>query len=143
TSLGLFARLEHRFGNGWTAKLQLARDAVDTPELKIGYLQYALPGAVQFGSYRDIDDRNDSVSVDVQGPFELLGRRHDLLLGAGSTRARTTLLRGSAPGASLTAAGLTYAGGGAAIAEPDWSGVAYANDLFSRKNRYVYATSRF
>ena len=142
-SLGLFARLERRFSNGWTAKLQLARDTVDTPELLIGYLQYALPGQVQFGRYANIDDRNDSISLDVQGPFQLFGRQHDLLLGAGSTRARTTLLRGSAPGSSLGAAGIDYADGGGGIVQPDWSGVAYSNDLFSRKNRYIYASSRF
>lgn len=142
-SLGLFARLEHRFANDWSARLQVARDAVDTPELRIGYLQYALPGQVQYGRYADIDDRNDSVSLDVQGPFQLFGRQHDLLLGVGSQRARTTLLRGSVPGSSLGAAGLSYAGGGGAIVQPDWRGVAYSNDLFSRKNRYAYATGRF
>ena len=142
-SLGLFARLEHRFAGGWTAKLQLARDTVDTPELLIGYLQYALPGQVQYGRYADIDDRNDSISLDVQGPFQLFGRTHDLLVGMGSARARTTLLRGNAAGASLAAAGIVYADGGGGITEPDWRGVAYSNDLFSRKNRYVYATGRF
>ncbi|WP_236903951.1 TonB-dependent siderophore receptor [Comamonas serinivorans] len=142
-SLGLFARLEHRFAGGWTAKLQAARDSTDTPELRIGYLQYALPGMVQHSRYADIDDRNDSLSLEVQGPFELLGRTHQLLVGAGTTRARTTLLRGSVPGTSLTAAGIDYADGGAGIVQPDWSGVTYSNDLFSRKNRYVYAAGQF
>ena len=142
-SLGLFARLEHRFNGGWTARLQVARDTVETPDMRIGYLRYALPGQLQYNRYTDIDDRNDSISLDVQGPFQLLGRTHELLLGAGSTRARTTLLRGSGGSATLAAAGITYAGGGADIAEPDWTRMAYSNDLFSRKNRYLYAAGRF
>ena len=142
-SLGLFARLEHRFAGGWTAKLQLARDTVDTPDMRIGYLRYALPGQVQYNRYADIDDRNDSISLHAQGPFQLFGRQHDLLLGAGSTRARTTLLRGSGLVSTLGAAGIDYGGGGAGIAEPDWNRLTYSNDLFSRRNRYVYATGRF
>ena len=142
-SLGLFARLEHRFATGWTARLQVARDTVDTPDMRIGYLRYALPGQVQYNRYADIDDRNDSISLDVQGPFQLLGRTHDLLLGAGSARARTTLLRGSGAASTLSAAGLSYADGGAGIAEPDWNRMAYSSDLFSRKKRYAYAAGRF
>ncbi len=111
-SLGLFARLEHRFADGWTAKLQVARDSTETPDMRIGYLRYALPGQVQYNRYTDIDDRNDSISLDVQGPFQLFGRSHDLLVGAGSARARTTLQRGSGASATLAAAGLSYAQGG-------------------------------
>ena len=142
-ALGLFARLEHRFADGWTARLQVARDSTETPDMRIGYLRYALPGQVQYNRYTDIDDRNDSISLDVQGPFQLFGRSHDLLVGAGSARARTTLQRGSGASATLAATGLSYAQGGAGIAEPDWNGMAYSNDLFSRKNRYAYAASRF
>ncbi|RCW69293.1 TonB-dependent siderophore receptor [Pseudorhodoferax soli] len=142
-ALGLFARLEHRFASGWTAKLQLARDTVETPDMRIGYLRYALPGQVQYNRYTDIDDRNDSISLDVQGPVQLFGRTHDLLLGAGSARSRTTLLRGSTLVSTLAAAGVDYASGGAGIAKPDWNRLAYSNDLFSRKNRYVYAAGRF
>lgn len=142
-SLGLFARLEHSFAGGWKAKLQVARDTVDTPAFRIGYLRYALPGQLQFNRYNDIKDRNDSISLDVQGPFELFGRTHDLLVGAGSTKARTTLLRGSGGASTLTAAGIDYAGGGAGIAEPNWNSLSYSNDLFSRKNRYVYTAGRF
>ncbi len=142
-SLGLFARLEHRFAGGWTAKLQLARDTVETPEFLIGYLRYALPGQVQYNRYTDIDDRNDSISLDVQGPFQLFGRTHDLLLGAGSARARTTLLRGSSANTTLTDVGIDYADGGAGIPQRDWNSLSYSNDLFSRKNRYVYAAGRF
>ncbi|RYF25219.1 MAG: TonB-dependent siderophore receptor, partial [Comamonadaceae bacterium] len=142
-SLGLFARLEHRFAAGWTARLQVARDTVETPDLRIGYLRYALPGQVQANRYTDIDDRNDSISLDVQGPFQLFGRTHDLLLGAGSARARTTLLRGSTTASTLAAAGVLYADGGAGIAEPDWNSLSYSNDLFSRKKRYAYAAGRF
>lgn len=142
-SLGLFARLEQRFAGGWTAKLQLARDTVETPSMKIGYLRYALPGQIQFNRYNDIDDRNDSISLDVQGPFQLFGRTHDLLLGAGSTRSRTTLLRGSGANTTLTATGINYADGGAGIAEPNWNSMSFTNDLFSRKNRYVYTAGRF
>ncbi|MDR6213733.1 TonB-dependent siderophore receptor [Paracidovorax wautersii] len=142
-SLGLFARLEHRFAGGWKAKLQVARDSVDTPDMRIGYLRYALPGQIQYNRYAGIDDRNDSISLDVQGPFQLFGRTHDLLIGAGSTRARTTLQRGSGASSTLTAAGIDYADGGAGVPEPDWNSMAYSNDLFSRKNRYLYAASRF
>lgn len=142
-SLGLFARLEHRFADGWTAKLQVARDSTETPGMRIGYLRYALPGQVQYNRYTNIDDRNDSISLDVQGPFQLFGRSHDLLVGAGSARTRTTLQRGSGASATLAAAGLSYAQGGAGITEPDWNSMAYSDDLFSRKNRYVYAASRF
>lgn len=142
-SLGLFARLEHSFAGGWKAKLQVARDTVDTPAFRIGYLRYALPGQLQFNRYNDIKDRNDSISLDVQGPFELFGRTHDLLVGAGSTKARTTLLRGSGGASTLTAAGIDYDDGGAGIAEPNWNSLSYSNDLFSRKNRYVYTAGRF
>lgn len=142
-SLGLFARIEHSFANGWTAKLQVAQDRIDTPEMLIGSLRFALPGQVQYGAYKDIEDRNDSVNLDVQGPFQLFGREHDLLIGAGMSKNRTNLLRGAGNNVTLGALGIEYAQGGSAIPQIDWDALSYSDDMFSRKRRYVYSAARF
>ncbi|GGJ95556.1 TonB-dependent siderophore receptor [Pseudomonas matsuisoli] len=141
-SLNLFARLEHTFENGWTAKLQASHDRIETPEMLIGSLRYALPGEAQLGAYKDIEDRNESVSLDLQGPFLLLGRQHDLLVGAGLSKNRTTLRRGSGDGFTLGELGIEYAQGGSAIPQLDWHSLDYSDDTFSRKRRYVYSAIR-
>ncbi|TBU76152.1 TonB-dependent siderophore receptor [Phytopseudomonas daroniae] len=142
-SLNLFARLEHSFANGWTAKLQVAQERIETPEMLIGSLRFALPGQVQYGAYKDIEDRNESVSLDLQGPFQLFGREHDLLVGAGLSKNRTTLLRGAGSNVSLGALGIEYAQGGGAIPQIDWGSLTYSDDRFSRKRRYAYSAARF
>lgn len=142
-ALNLFTRVEHRFGNGWTGTLQLAHEQIDTPELLIGYIGNGVPGLVSYGRYQDIKTRNDSIALDVKGPFQLLGREHELLLGVGASRSRTTLLRGSGGSTTLGALGLSYADGGAALPAFDRSSLTYSNDVFSRKRNYVYSAARF
>lgn len=141
--LNLFTRLEHNFGQGWKAKLQLVHEEIDVPEQLLGYMNNALPGAVNFGRYGDNTTRNQSIQLDVQGPFSLFGHQHDLLLGAGASKSRINLQRGSGANTTLGALGLDYAQGGGALPHVDLSGLTYSNDLFSRKRNYVYAAGRF
>ncbi|RKT49663.1 outer membrane receptor for ferric coprogen and ferric-rhodotorulic acid [Azonexus fungiphilus] len=139
-SLNAFARLEHRFANGWTGKLQVTHDGIETPEMRIGSLRYALPAVTtQYGLYKDIESRDQSLIVDLQGPFSLFGREHKLLLGAGAARSRTTLLRGDQPNQVLP--GVDYGQGGSVIPEPA-DPLTYSSDYFSSKRRYVYAASQ-
>jgi outer-membrane receptor for ferric coprogen and ferric-rhodotorulic acid len=139
-SLNAFARIEHRFANGWTGKLQLTHDGIETPEMRIGSLRYALPAVTaQYGLYKDIESRDQSFILDLQGPFSLFGREHKLLLGAGASRSRTTMLRGDQGLQVLP--GIDYAQGGSAI--PEASNLpTYSDDYFSSKRRYVYAASQ-
>ncbi|MDH0050632.1 TonB-dependent siderophore receptor [Comamonas terrigena] len=141
--LNLFTRLEHNFGQGWKAKLQLVHEEIDVPEQLLGYMNNALPGAVNFGRYGENTTRNQSIQVDVQGPFSLFGRQHDLLLGAGASKSRINLQRGGGDNTTLGALGLDYAQGGGALPNVNLSGLTYSDDLFSRKRNYVYAAGRF
>lgn len=139
-SLNAFARLEHRFANGWTGKLQLTHDGIETPEMRVGSLRYALPAVTaQYALYKDIESRDQSVILDLQGPFSLFGREHKLLFGAGASRSRTTLLRGDQGLQVLS--GVDYAQGGSAVPEPS-NQPTYSDDYFSSKRRYVYAASQ-
>ncbi|WP_341644820.1 TonB-dependent siderophore receptor [Thauera sp. SDU_THAU2] len=140
-SLNAFARLEHRFANGWTGKLQVAHEGIETPRMRIGSLRYALPAVTaQYGIYKDIESRDQSFILDLQGPFELFGREHQLLFGAGASRHRTTLLRAGLPNVVLP--GGDYGQGGGIVPEPGGT-PTYSDDYFSSERRYVYAASRF
>lgn len=142
-SLNAFARLEHRFANGWTGKLQVAHEGIETPKMRIGSLRYALPAVTaQYGIYKDIESRDQSFIADLQGPFELFGREHQLLFGAGISRSRTTLLRGSQPDGLLVLPGADYGQGGGIVPEPAGNPV-YSDEYFSNDRRYVYAAGRF
>lgn len=139
-ALNTFVRLEHRFDNGWSAKIQATHDAIDTPEMRIGSLRFALPEvAPQVGMYKDIASRDRGLTMELQGPFSLFGREHQLLLGAGTASHRTTLLRGTSPDPDLT--GIDYAQGGRAVPYTG-ADAAYSSDLFSSDRSYVYAASR-
>ncbi|THF66174.1 TonB-dependent siderophore receptor [Pseudothauera nasutitermitis] len=140
-SLNAFARLEHRFANGWTGKLQLAHEGIETPKMRIGSLRYALPAVTaQYGVYKDIESRDQSFILDLQGPFELFGREHQLLFGAGAYRHRTTLLRAGLP--NLVLPGADYGQGGGIVPKPA-ANPSYSDDYFSNDRRYVYAAGRF
>lgn len=141
--INLFSRLEHNFGRGWKAKLQLVHEEIEVPDQLLGYMNNAIPGLVNYGRYQDNTTRNQSLQLDVQGPFTLFGREHDLLLGAGASKSSIKLLRGDGGNTTLGALGLDYAQGGGLLARPDMDGLNYSNDLFSRKRNYVYAAGRF
>lgn len=81
-----FASLEKQFANGWHAKLQYSyRKTETTPKLRT--LEGAFDretGAGSFwlsGAYYDIDKQEDTFDLSASGPFTLLGREHELMLG--------------------------------------------------------------
>ncbi|ENO86636.1 TonB-dependent siderophore receptor [Thauera linaloolentis] len=85
-STNIFARLEHRFTNGWTSKVQLAHESIEIPELLLGDSGDDFDTATR---YLNTENRNSSIIADLKGPVQLFGRTHDVLLGAGASKANS------------------------------------------------------
>lgn len=92
----LFARAEHDFGNGWDARASYTRGERKSeskialfyprpidPETGQSFLQFfgmKFPTPGYAGRYF-VDNRKDDVNLQVNGGFNLLGFRHDLVFG--------------------------------------------------------------
>lgn len=86
-SHAVFATLEHTFDNEWVAKLQLNRQ-VNGYDAKLSAAASGNPdpvtgaGVSLWGpSWFDGKTTSDALDVYASGPFSLLGRRHELVLG--------------------------------------------------------------
>lgn len=83
TTRSAFAGLDHHFDNGWRMRLSAYYAQAD-----VDMLGHYLNHNVSTGGYRQLGARNahkekqSSVSLHANGPFELLGRTHELVLGA-------------------------------------------------------------
>lgn len=136
----IFGSLEHRFGGGWTAKLRASEEQTKIPYAESGYWWTAIPQAIDVSWTRNHVNRNRSVALDFQGPFQLFGRTHELMLGADVARTRSDAYSGSD---RLSNLGLDYAGGGSVIARPDLDSYPLDNhSYFSSKRSSFYATGR-
>jgi outer membrane receptor for ferric coprogen and ferric-rhodotorulic acid len=138
----LFANLEHRFAGGWTARLRATDEKTETPHGEIGIWWTAIPQAVDISWMRDYVNRNRSIALDLQGPFELFGRKHELMVGADAARTSSDAHSASKRFSDL---GLDYAGGGGAIARPaDLDDFPMTNhSYFSSRRNSIYAAGRF
>lgn len=85
-NLTAFTELKHRFGDGWSATLNVEHSRREYD----GLLGYGLRGSLDraTGSGMGVwagrwnsELQQTSVSADVTGPFELFGRKHDLMAG--------------------------------------------------------------
>lgn len=76
----LFSDITHRFDNGWTAKLAGAKMWSDADTFS-SYLYYS-PGLVQASGQYANKDIQTNLDATLSGPFQLLGREHELFLGA-------------------------------------------------------------
>lgn len=91
-NLTVFSDLKHRFGNGWTATLNVERNNREYD----GLLGYGVRGSLnRDGTGMGIwpgrwnsDLEQTSINADVSGPFELFGRRHELMAGVGGYYAK-------------------------------------------------------
>ena len=140
-----FMRLEQELGGGWNLTAMLNHGwgdyaaaesfAYTWPDKLTGQGMLGSPG--QYRGTR----RQDSVDAYVQGPFELLGRRHDLALGVSGSKQFA-----SNPGNSGGSVdyGNFYQWQGVAP-EPDWNDPNFYRWklLDTVRQRGIYGTARF
>ncbi len=122
----VFASLRHRFDNDWTLKSNFSHRQSDY-DAKLLYL-YRQPdratgtGMVALPNYSEYDFQQNSADLQATGPFELLGRRHEAVVGLSSSRARE-VQGGHARTNALQGTGDFYQWDGS-YAEPAWGPLA-------------------
>jgi len=138
----LFATLEHDLGDGWVTKLQLDHK-LNGYDAQMGSIQGSTPNADGTASltgqrYRG-ETRSDSADLYVSGPFSLLGREHELVLG-GSTSIAEWNGKGfwnvTYPGPNL----FDFFNWHGNIAKPQWGEAAQITDDVIRQNGLYLAT---
>ncbi len=90
TAKELFAQLDQALAGGWKAKLQLNYQNVDSDSRLANLTGTVDPatgeGAEWTGFSNDFRSKKKSLDLNASGPFTLLGRTHQLLIGADWTR---------------------------------------------------------
>ncbi|WP_198155895.1 TonB-dependent siderophore receptor [Herbaspirillum autotrophicum] len=82
----LFGELEQRFDNGWKLRLTANRVLANLDLLGTYLTPAGSSGFAQnHGGFRYTDDQN-SLDIYATGPFQLLGRQHELVVGASDRR---------------------------------------------------------
>lgn len=137
----VFATLEHNLANGWVAKLQLNHQ-INGYDLRAGSVGAGFPNpadgsgaSIWKGSYVGKTISN-AADLYASGPFELLGREHELVVGGSLSRRKLTS-DGQWAGASTVSNFYEWTGD---YPEPNWSRVDNA-DQITRENG-IYLASR-
>lgn len=79
----VFASVEHRFDNGWKAKLATNQMRVENNLTMAGITYDSAAAQYDYGSgLQESVYRRASYDLNMSGPFALLGRQHDAVLGA-------------------------------------------------------------
>ncbi|WP_313378763.1 TonB-dependent siderophore receptor [Achromobacter insolitus] len=83
TTTSVFLGLDHRFDNGWRMHLSAYYAQADVDMLG-HYLSYSIATGKysQLGARNAHKEKQSSVDLYANGPFDLLGRTHELVLGA-------------------------------------------------------------
>ena len=141
---GAFATLERSFANGWVAKAQVTHQlsGYDAP---LGSIQSAPSpdtglSTVYANKFTGLT-RANSADVYLSGPFSLLGREHELVVGGSASNSHW---KGKDYGSPKHANGnvVDFWNFDGNFAEPDWGAPTYINDLTTRQSA-GYMTSRF
>jgi len=141
-----FALLEHQFDNGWLAKLQLSHQ-VNGYDAELGAAASGNPNpadgsGVGFWFGRFVG-KTTSKNVDfyANGPFQLFGREHELVLGSGLTRRVWENAGGRVPiNAGYPTAPDNYYRWRGNVPSPIWSPAVHDREV-TRENG-VYASTR-
>jgi outer membrane receptor for ferric coprogen and ferric-rhodotorulic acid len=81
-----FATLEHTFASGWVAKAQYNHQ-INGYNAPLGYVSPDTPTVSSIYSRKYVGETtSDSLDVYTSGPFQLLGREHQLVLGQSLSR---------------------------------------------------------
>jgi len=142
-SVSVSATLERRFATGWTAKLQLSHERQENPLMLFGYWS---PNGQTIWRHVTKDQYTEvqQAMLEVKGPFQLLGREHELLFGAGASRVEDDGKWYWASNLSASQLGHGYAEGGGVIPRLDGYGFDdNSSDKAITRRRYAYAAGRF
>ncbi|CAB3666985.1 Ferripyoverdine receptor [Achromobacter deleyi] len=136
-----FASLSHRFENDWEAKADwsLRKSKYDAkllylygqPDRDTGEGLGALPG--YWNSYA----QQTSLNLQVKGPFQLLGRRHELVLGAMRSRYSEDFYSYGREGA-MPDTGSFYDWDGS-YAQPNWTTTTLRDTITHQRGAYAAA----
>lgn len=140
----VFSTLEHSFANGWVAKGQLTHqiNGYDAPLGAIQLGPYPATGkSTLYANKYTGKTRTDAVDVYASGPFSLLGREHELVIGAAASTAHW---KGKGYGAPIHANGnvIDFWNFNGNFPEPDWGEPSQINDQTTRQTA-TYITGRF
>ena len=130
TNRTFFASLEQRLDNGWKIKTNLSHRESDY-NAKLLYL-YGQPdiitgtGLRALPNYSEYFFKQNNIDVQANGPFALLGRQHELIVGLSANRSHEVKASHTRSG-TLDSTGNFYNWDGS-FAEPNWGPLALSGD---------------
>ncbi|CAL95610.1 ferric-rhodotorulic acid/ferric-coprogen receptor FhuE [Azoarcus olearius] len=137
-----FVRLEHQFDNGWKAELML-NHGENEGDLKLLYL-YGTPdrstglGMGASPARYAVSRKQDDIGVHASGPFELLGRKHELAFGLMRSEQDFDATRRAAAGVSAVGNFNLWDG---SYPEPAW-GPETLSEAYETVQEAAYAVAR-
>jgi len=144
------AELEHRFDNGWNTRLSAAHTRFRSD----GFKQTSFSSASATDPYlvnintaiygAEASDQN-AAAFTANGPFEWLGRKHQLVVGADAVQVRTTGTSGYSSIAPLTNVDLRNWNPYTSYPEPGHTpgtGIAYTGPDSRTREEGLYSTAR-
>lgn len=137
-----FATLEHEFSNGWVAKGQYNHQ-INGYNAPLGSLASPDPvtglSSIYANKYTG-ETVSDSGDAYVTGPFSMLGREHQLVVGASLSNSRWQGKDYYSP--TYTNNVIDFYKWNGNSPEPNWGSVGFKNDETTRQSG-VYVTGRF
>ncbi|MBO5390336.1 MAG: TonB-dependent siderophore receptor, partial [Pseudomonas sp.] len=139
----VFATLEQDLGSGWVGKLQLDHK-INGYDAQLGAIQFNQPAAdgtanINAQRYKG-ETTSDAADLYVSGPYEFLGREHDLVLG-GSISTANWKGKGYWDVTFSTPNLVDYFNWDGHLAKPDWGNASQISDDTVRQTG-MYATTR-
>ena len=142
----IFSTLEHKFDNNWVAKLQLNHQ-INGYDAQLGAAAAGNPNPVTgtgvsmwTGNYKG-ETKSNAADIYASGPFQLLGREHELVVGASISESTWKNDGYGAPTDYKTSVDQYYQWNGN-VPEPDWqSGSHWTNNETTKQNG-LYLTTR-
>jgi outer membrane receptor for ferric coprogen and ferric-rhodotorulic acid len=141
----VFGELSHAFGNGWAVRSTLSWRRFD--ENMALFYMFGFPdpqtgeGLLPFAYRSQTDNEETSLDVHASGPFELFGRKHELVIGYNGQRADYAGVEYAPDQDSYASTGNFFEWDGS-FPEPDYFPSALLEDTDTRQNG-LYTAARF
>lgn len=139
-----FATLEHTFDNDWLLKAQFNHQ-INGYDAALGAAASGIPNPADSSGVATWEGKYvgktvaDALDIYASGPFEFLGRKHELVLGANNSKRVWTNRGYSTGGTSIT----DYYNWNGNLPQPDWDNASWSgsNRETTRENG-IYAANR-